>query len=529
MAKKMRNNLVFVLMLVLYLGYAGFYIYRTSFVVDHQHYFVLFDDAMISMRYAHNLARGFGLVWNPGDAPVEGFTNPLWVVFMAFFHLFPIPISKVSLAIQISGAIFLAINLYFVKKVVETLTSKPIVSYLAVGLTAFYVPLNNWGLQGMEVSLLVMLVTASTWLVLKREADPRFSPWPYLLLGVGTLVRIDMAVPYLSILGFLTIFDARNRKSHLLYGIGLLVVFIGSQSLWRYSYYGEWLPNTYYLKMAGFPLLIRIKRGGYVLLELVRQMNWVLVLLPFTIWLYRRDQKLALLFLVLLGQLAYSIYVGGDAWEHKGGSNRYISLAIPLFFCLFILALDHWIDAIIPKKGQSYSKFIHWAANLGLIAFVFASLLNFNFLINIRSLERMFLIRQPDFIEANKEYVHIANALKTFTTPQTRIAVVTAGAIPYFTDLPAIDLLGKNDPVIAHEDSHLPANIADIRPGHMKWDYVYAIGELKPDVVVQLWDGGQVAEDLLAQFYKVVEVDSLLLSARTDSPNIRWDQVVINP
>lgn len=31
---------------------------------------------MISMRYAHNLAGGYGLVWNP-DERVEGSSNPL--------------------------------------------------------------------------------------------------------------------------------------------------------------------------------------------------------------------------------------------------------------------------------------------------------------------------------------------------------------------------------------------------------------------------------------------------------------------
>ena len=33
---------------------------------------VLFEDAMISMRYARHLAAGHGLVWNIGEAPIEG-------------------------------------------------------------------------------------------------------------------------------------------------------------------------------------------------------------------------------------------------------------------------------------------------------------------------------------------------------------------------------------------------------------------------------------------------------------------------
>ena len=68
------------------LWYAAF-IGRTTFVIGGTRYFCLFDDAMISMRYARNLVHGLGLVYNPGDRPVEGITNPLWTLIMAAAHL----------------------------------------------------------------------------------------------------------------------------------------------------------------------------------------------------------------------------------------------------------------------------------------------------------------------------------------------------------------------------------------------------------------------------------------------------------
>src|SRR5436305_1204757 len=84
----------FRLIVVGFVVYAGLFIYRTSFVVRGERYFSLFDDAMISMRYARNLAHGYGLVWNPGGERVEGFTNPLWVVYMAAIHVLPLASSK---------------------------------------------------------------------------------------------------------------------------------------------------------------------------------------------------------------------------------------------------------------------------------------------------------------------------------------------------------------------------------------------------------------------------------------------------
>src|SRR6187455_2317881 len=49
------------------------FIARTVFTYKGHLVGTLFDDALISMRYAHNLVSGYGLVWNPGEnPPVEG-------------------------------------------------------------------------------------------------------------------------------------------------------------------------------------------------------------------------------------------------------------------------------------------------------------------------------------------------------------------------------------------------------------------------------------------------------------------------
>src|SRR5512142_2264485 len=88
--------------ILLFLFWCMFYIYRTSFIaLDGQRYFSLFDDAMISMRYAWNLSHGNGLVWNAGEY-VEGYTNLLMTLIMtaatALFNK-----KDAVLAIQILG------------------------------------------------------------------------------------------------------------------------------------------------------------------------------------------------------------------------------------------------------------------------------------------------------------------------------------------------------------------------------------------------------------------------------------------
>ncbi len=67
--------------------WASKFIYSSSFVaIDHKRYFCLFDDAMISMRYAWNLSHGTGLVWNSG-VYVEGISNLLMTLIMSLVTL----------------------------------------------------------------------------------------------------------------------------------------------------------------------------------------------------------------------------------------------------------------------------------------------------------------------------------------------------------------------------------------------------------------------------------------------------------
>jgi hypothetical protein len=303
----------------------------TSFVIDGTSYYVLFDDAMISMRYAYNLAHGNGLVWNVGER-VQGFTNPLWVFYMALFHRLPIPLAQMGLAIQITGAVFLAVTLFFVRRIVAV-TGDMLAMLGAVTLAAFYAPLNSYSLLGMEVSALALLLTASVWLVLKNGTD-RFTPFLYVMLAMGILLRSDAAVPYVIILAAMCVIQKQHRRQHLVWGLGFLVLSLGGQALASLFYYGQWLPNTYYLKLEGWPFALRILRGLYALVWFAYYSNWILLLLPLSLLLFRRDWKVLVPLAVLAGQMAYSVYVGGDAWEHHGGANRYISIVMPIYFAV---------------------------------------------------------------------------------------------------------------------------------------------------------------------------------------------------
>src|SRR5215217_3734608 len=106
-----------------FVAWASLFIYRSSSVgIDGRRYFCLFDDAMISMRYAWNFSHGFGLVWNPGEY-VEGYTNPLMTLLMSLSTLAFDKVNAV-LAVQISGIVFMLVNAYLVMAIAGNLVSR---------------------------------------------------------------------------------------------------------------------------------------------------------------------------------------------------------------------------------------------------------------------------------------------------------------------------------------------------------------------------------------------------------------------
>jgi hypothetical protein len=86
-------------------------------------------------------------------------------------------------------------------------------------------------------------------------------------------------------------------------------------------------------------------------------------------------------------------------------------------------------------------------------------------------------------VQDDEIMVRKALAIRAATPPDARIAVIWAGAIPYFSRRPAIDLFGKSDPAIAH----LPPRRSFL-PGHDKWDFEYSIHRLQPDLVALAWN-----------------------------------------
>lgn len=529
----------FVALLAAFLAYGLMFIWRMTFVFGGVRRFALFDDAMISMRFARNLAEGHGLVWNPGAPAVEGFTNLLWVLYMALLHIFPFGESRTALAVQLTSLAALAINLVFVQRLATRLSNdggkafpgaSAIAVWFALILTAFYLPLNNWALQGMEVGVLALITTVALAFAVRGLEEGRVPFVAYLLLGIATLVRLDMVVPLVVVTAYLAIADGpERRRRHAAFGLGAVVLFVGAQTLFRVAYYGQVLPNTYYLKLSGFPIGARIGRGARVFLDFAWRLNPVLFLLPLAGAWFRLRRKMGrapgLLLCVLGAQCLYSIWVGGDAWERWGGANRFICVVMPVFFILLGLAVS---DAYTFARRRKWS----WAPAAS-IALLVISIVQVNLLRGEPTPRGLLLIDPPLEAWGDSWATVDAYAIRAVTTEDASVAVVWAGSIPYFSRRPSIDLLGRCDARIARG----PAHPGDFYPGHMKWDYAWSIGELKPDVIAQFWSLDDpasyttlaaVPEDarpFVEGNYALADIGGYRMLLRKGSPRILWDKV----
>lgn len=513
-------------------AYAALYIARLSFVIDGVRYFTLADDQMISMRYAENLAHGAGLVWNAGGARVEGYTNFLWVVFMALFHWLGVPRPTISACIQASGAAFLLANLVFVRAIALRV-SDVAATRLALVLVAFYIPLDNWAFQGTEVSLLTLVVTAGAWWTL-QAFDTDSTPWRlFALLGMSTLVRPDMVV--FCGVSLLAVAIARPIVGWRRLAAGVVVIgaFVAAATVFRLWYFGDPLPNTYYLKVTGLPLWPKVTRGAIVALLFFAQLLPIVVPLAADRTWRRPSRDLVFVIAVFAAQVLYSVSVGGDAWEVWGGSNRFIAIAMPLFFiCAAPAVVDQWnrFAAAVQKSAPRVDlRRVRWAAPAAALVLVLVvNLLALSVGVGVpTALRRMILVEKPYETASDEWAVRAALQLRDLTTDRATIAVTWAGSIPYFSERRAIDLLGKMDPRIAHEPMHPPQpRWSGFRPGHMKWDYAYSIGELQPDVVqYPLWPAGEdVGGSALARKYAWVDCVGVWW-ARRESPDVVWPQI----
>jgi hypothetical protein len=424
----------------------GILAWRKQVTVGGTSYWWLFEDAMISMRYAHHLAQGHGLVWNPGEY-VEGYSNVLWVLVMAGVHLLPVPLAATSLVMAWITIGLAALLLVQTDRLLVQLGGSPVTRLFGQAGLAGSTVLMRWSVGGSEVILLALLVVGSLSCLLTDRAARRVRPRAFLLLSVLPLVRADGVV--LAGVGFLVALALlwgqvpRRHQGYLLgHSLTVGVPFLAHLT-WRLAYYGEWLPNTAYLKVFGVPQKILLGLD-YLAYHALVFLPLVLVGLTVLIFGIRQERPHTVLWVGVLAYLLYLVGIGGDVF-----CCRFLIPVFPLALVLAFRVLQR-----IPRPPVR------------------------------RGVLLLALISMPVLGTESRLAGHdgpnvVLGVTLATLPPHLVVADAWAGIPPYFSGLRGVDLLGKTDAHVARRPARYGRTI-----GHNKLDPSYSLGVRRPDLVI---------------------------------------------
>jgi len=433
------------------------------------------DDSFITLRYARNLALGLGPVFNPGER-VEGYTSFLWMLLCAL----PFAALPDALALGVVKASSLVLGLW----VVVRCWSFPGPDgeprrRLGVGLLASQpIFVANFG-DGMETALYSALLL---------EVARAFHRPPSRGAGALTGALVAAAVwtrpetlPLLALLPLLWLLAYRGDPAAARVRRGWLAGFAAAglgpvvlHGVWRFGFYGAWLPNTYHAKASG-ELSARVSRAAEVLRSLAFAHPFLrpptlllgaalacLAVLELPARLRRGTAPRALCWLGVLGGLVlfrvvFLLWSGGETM----GVFRFLA---PALAPLVVLA-DEGGRVLWRRGGER-----RWLRPL------LAGACGFALLVNVVDHRAQADARGGYERGLAEAHTALGRWLRDRYPPDTLVAVGDAGAVPFFSQLPTLDLWGLNDATIAH----LPGEFG-ARPRAIE----YALGR-EPGVVVLL-------------------------------------------
>lgn len=522
--QKTRPDIFLFPVFLLYLGWAFSFLLSTTYLdPSGDRHFVLFDDAMISMRYAFNLASGHGLVWNI-DERVEGYTNPLWTLYMSALigtcgkYLAPLLMQVTGLILIIGAALFAYLS---AKELTYGLANRKQLAgtVVVIGFLGYY-PLSYWSLTGMEVSLLSFTLTAGCFFTIKffNEIESKYLNLLLTCIFLAYFTRPDGWIPFIPLLT-LSVYRGLDRvafsciaKSAAFAITGMILVAL--HLVWRWKYYGSLVPNTYVLKVQGHSLGMRLENGFSFATPFLYSISIPLILAVFSLFFAKKEHRslYIALFSIPLVSIAYQIFVGGDPWP-------YWRQMAPTVFLLTLISVSSFLSRW-PKVSQKKT-----IVGLFVLFFIYGFLVLPNKSFKDEALLKAIPYQYGKNINHTKEGL----ALSRVMTSNASIMSFWAGAIPYFSSSYAIDPLGKTDSHIANLPPDPGVAWGGMKgvPGHDKHDLSYSIIEKSPDYI-QAWKW--FGEDLSAfvhDHYVAAEYQGIKICLKRGSKFVYWDRVNI--
>jgi len=441
------------------------------------------DDAMTSMQYAKNLVEGNGLVFNLGER-VEGYTNFLWVMVMSPLYALSksaglsfVPVVNhlnVAIAAAVTGLVYWLGSRLWGRWHLATWVSV----FLLVVDNAF----TTWAVLGLEVHFLALWMLLAL-VALRSTVRYRAVGAGLALLGAH-LTRPDAALFCVCVIGN-EVLEAlvewrrgnRGQAARLLRdGMTTTVVWVlpyAAYFAWRYSYYGWFFPNTYYLKLGG--AIDGWARGFDYTVDFLRVRGWVPLAGALAVFMVGDKTVRALLVYVTL-HVIYVMYAGGDFMP----GHRFFVPELPHFALLVGAAVA------LAWKGVHLRRVRQWFSAIGvepamIAGFALASALGTLAYLAVRQRELGPLNSTlSSWAEDHGRQRVLMAWLKERKPRGASFATGLIGHTGFISDIYVIDVCGIIDPVIAH------MTVKDFGhglPGHEKLASVEYVVSKKPTYV----------------------------------------------
>ena len=395
-----------------------FYVISVAVLIIQSFSHWVFDDPFITYRYAINVAKGYGFVYNPGER-VLGTTTPLFTLVLAISHLLGFKPHPTAIYL---GAISLGLGAYFIWRISQSFNTS------WVGWTGLFLyptfPLLLTTL-GSEIPLYLALSLGSFASFYERR-------WKLtaLLSALVCLTRPDgLIVP--AILLAQSVFEKRSIpwKASLIF-----ISIVGSWLAFAWIYFGSPIPVSLFAKQAQGTLSVSQSFvDGFLTLAQSYAGKWhwqlktIFASAGFVIITLRHPRWLPLLAWPILHFLSYTLL----------GVSSYFWYYAPLVPG-YLVCLGVGLQILETKTAAYTSKRIPGIVSaLFLIVFLAAQVYSF---LNLR--------QQED--ERFSIYRAAGQWIQNNTPVNATLGALEVGYIGYFSRRAVINFAGLLQPEIAH-------------------------------------------------------------------------------
>ena len=287
------------------------------------------DDAYIAMRYSRHLAQGHGLVYNIGER-VEGYTSLLWVLILAASQALGFGLVTASHVIGIVLSVLTLVLVYLMaaRALPADATVGRLFPVLFLATNWIYA---GWATGGLETALFAFLTVLAVSALQSRVSAGRAAPDWLPLIGLLLVLTRPEGLLMAAVIGLVSLVsDVRAGRRPLLTVTRWVLVFalpLVILEMWRFRYYGDWLPNTFYVKVNKVEY---VERGWPFFMSFVRDSL-------FYVWgpvalaaLFFRDLISACVIVYSGVYIAYTIWVGGDWMGYRFYHHLLPLLSFPL-------------------------------------------------------------------------------------------------------------------------------------------------------------------------------------------------------